>query len=117
MSFILIACSNDNDKSKNKSNSENSSIEEKQNNSDEDDKQVNQMIRQLSQKEIKLTVITLTIHHQILIVLTFTQKKKRIGYYLPILLKKLSMLALGYNLLKMRILKNYKFSILQLENQ
>lgn len=42
MSFILIACSNDNDKSKIKSNQENSSIEEKQNNSEENDNQASE---------------------------------------------------------------------------
>ncbi|MEZ2719756.1 hypothetical protein [Niallia circulans] len=42
MSFILIACSNDNDKSKIKSTSENSSIEEKKNKSNEDDKQASE---------------------------------------------------------------------------
>ncbi|AYV72712.1 MULTISPECIES: hypothetical protein [Niallia] len=77
-------------------------------------KQVNQMIRQLNQKRIKPTVISLTIKLQI-IVLILRQKKKRIVYYLLILLKRLSMLAFGYKLLIIRILQNYAFSISQLE--
>ncbi|MCM2983703.1 hypothetical protein M3599_22675 [Niallia circulans] len=118
MSFILIACSNDNDKSKIKSNSENSSIKEKQNNSDEDDNQASEPDDTTAESEGNKTDSNefndKPLNNKVLII---SQKKKRVVYYLPILLKRLSMLAFGYNLLKRGILKNYAFSILQLENQ
>lgn len=113
MSFILIAYSND--KSKIKSNSENSSIEEKQNNSDEDDNQASEPDDTTAESEGNKTDSNKFNDKPSNNNSSNNQPEEKKGSILSAY--SLSMLAFGYNLLKRGILKNYAFSILQLENQ